>query len=331
MRESVRVRIRNGFTLIELLVVIAIIAILIGLLLPAVQKIREAANRMKCSNNMKQIALGAHNYQSTYGYLPPGFLGPNPGTSAGAAYTGNEQAVGTLPFLLPYIEQDNIYRAMTSGSVPMDLMNPNVASPSWWNYAESWAAAQTKINTFLCPSENTNQTATLAVAYLWPTSGNACCYGSAFNNAASVGALGKTNYLAVAGYVNNAGDPYKGYFGDRTQNPIESAQDGSSNTLMFGEVMTNPAQAWGAAPSPKLAWTWMSSPPIAAGWGGVLVTPQTDYFYRFSSNHSGVVMFAMGDGAVRALKKPTVWPTIVWASATNDGNVFDYGTIGNGN
>jgi len=315
--------------LIELLVVIAIIAILIGLLLPAVQKIREAANRMKCSNNLKQIVLGAHNYQSTYGYLPPGFLGPNPAANGGTASTGNEQALGTLPFLLPYIEQDNVYRAMTSGSVPQDLVNPNVGSPPWWNYAESWAAAQTKINTFLCPSDSTSSSATLAVAYLWPTSGGACCYGAAFSDSASVAALGKTNYLAVAGYTNGPTDAYPGYFGDRTQTTIESAQDGSSNTLMFGEVMTNPAQAWGGAPSPKLAWTWMSSPPVAAGWGGILQTPQTDYFYRFSTSHTGVVLFAMGDGAVRPLKKPTVWPTIVWASATNDGKVYDFSTIGN--
>src|SRR5215204_4070354 len=103
---------RRGFTLIELLVVIAIIAILIGLLLPAVQKVREAANRMKCSNNLKQLGLGLHNYQTTNGYFPPGAVT----SSTAAGPTRLRQKLGiTTPsnhswsvFLLPYIEQDNL-------------------------------------------------------------------------------------------------------------------------------------------------------------------------------------------------------------------------------
>ena len=320
---------RVAFTLIELLVVIAIIAILIGLLLPAVQKVREAAARSSCSNNLKQIALGAHNYQGTYDHLPPGFLGPFPASNSGGPFTGNEQALGTLPLLLPYIEQGNVYNVMTSGSVPQALVNPRLASPPWWSYAESWAAAQTQIKTFVCPSDATSNQAAIAVAYLWPTSGGGCCIGSGFNTPAAVTALGKTNYAGSAGWINSPTDTFTGYFTNRSQTKIEGAMDGSSNTILFGEVAANPAQVWGPSPSPRVAWTWMASPPIATGWGGILNTPQTDFFYEFSSGHTGVVQFAMGDASVRSLRKPTTQPNIVFASGINDGRVVDMTTLGN--
>src|SRR5262249_22199830 len=112
-------RSRKGFTLIELLVVIAIIAILIGLLLPAVQKVREAAARMQYANNLHQIALAAHNYVDSYQKLPPASQVPY------AQYNNDSNLQMEMPFgpnwavlLLPYIEQDNLYKQSNAASYP---------------------------------------------------------------------------------------------------------------------------------------------------------------------------------------------------------------------
>src|SRR5436305_1055510 len=111
---------RRGFTLIELLVVIAIIAILIGLLLPAVQKIREAANRMSCSNKLKQLGLAAHNYNDTNGRMPDGVQLAGTLNATGfdnklSAYRTPGFGPNWAVFLLPYIEQGNLYQQFAAG------------------------------------------------------------------------------------------------------------------------------------------------------------------------------------------------------------------------
>jgi prepilin-type N-terminal cleavage/methylation domain-containing protein/prepilin-type processing-associated H-X9-DG protein len=142
---SVSSKRRHGFTLIELLVVIAIIAVLIGLLLPAVQKVREAANRMSCSNNLKQIGLALHNYENTYGSLPPwgSDFGYNPRP---ANPLGNQrQGHSALGMILPFIEQENVIRIAHPGASVIDPIN---WPPNWGTSL----AGQTKVKTFMCPS-----------------------------------------------------------------------------------------------------------------------------------------------------------------------------------
>src|SRR5262245_10843060 len=124
---------RKGFTLIELLVVISVISILIGLLLPAVQKVREAAARIQCQNNLHQIGLALHNYHDAKQAFPPGYVATVPYTDGA---TDTTPGWGWAAYLLPYIEQDNLFRQL-------NFNQPVQNSP----------AIQTMVKPYLCPSD----------------------------------------------------------------------------------------------------------------------------------------------------------------------------------
>ncbi|QVL34890.1 DUF1559 domain-containing protein [Telmatocola sphagniphila] len=216
---------RSGFTLIELLVVIAIIAILIGLLLPAVQKVREAAARMKCSNNLKQMILAAHNYESALGVLPPAYRG----NSIGGAPQYFD-LWGTIALMTPYLEQTAVYNSIDLTQTMYQLTPPY--------YINSVTAVQTFVPIFTCPSDKGQAVET--GVYVPPgvplaPSNYAFCLGTGTTT-------GRTGWL---------GSPYDadGVFYAQSKVRITDITDGTSNTAAASERTLGDGQDDGSVAS----------------------------------------------------------------------------------
>jgi prepilin-type N-terminal cleavage/methylation domain-containing protein len=297
MQPGVR-RHRGAFTLIELLVVIAIIAILIGLLLPAVQKVRDAAAKTQCQNNLKQIALAAANYESAQRTLPPGYLGEMP--NLGAQPTLGYQYVGLLVYLLPFVEQQTVYQQLVQG-LPNDYFSVSKGYSGWWNYSGPWSVRNTRIPTFICPADDPNPAiTTFAVEAMWLKPGLWDLEVFYFGDPNIDPYLGKTNYLGVAGYsgISTGNDQFSGVFCNRSSVSIPQATggDGTANTLFFGELVGDSDTG-----TQQYAMSWMGIGCFPVGFG--LPTGPTSVWANFSSKHTGVVQFAMGDGSVHGIRK----------------------------
>jgi len=329
-------RVRRGFTLIELLVVIAIIAVLIGLLLPAVQKVREAAARMSCSNNLKQIGLALHNYHDANGTFPAGTEERCPaniafGSNAGCTYYANWSIS-----ILPYIEQGNLANLY-------DYTKPNYMP----GFTNNMAAVQTKIKVFICPSD-TRGGELYAPETLAPdgsaNDGSFKYAGSSYRAMTGVGiytdtyqgltvdtdTLGGYWYEAVAAAKGNT--KYKdasgklmdptGMFHTDNQTGLKPTRltgipDGTSSTVMVGEkhFSTHPSRGpgWGVsfnlyskgAVYPYTALNANMPLQLSADYDLCASKMNANYCkYGWASLHSGgQIQFVFADGSVKGLQK----------------------------
>jgi prepilin-type N-terminal cleavage/methylation domain-containing protein/prepilin-type processing-associated H-X9-DG protein len=250
-------RTRHAFTLIELLVVIAIIAVLIGLLVPAVQKVREAANRTQCINNLKQMGVALHHYHGSYKRFPPGFvsklLDPNwklPAGDCNAFPPESGPGWSFFAFMLPFLEQDNLYR-----QIKFDLP---VSDPA------NAAARRTPVATFLCPSDAGFRVVNVTTCGSPPQPANTpkpLADGAMSSYVGCLGGGDGNNPDPLFGCYEY--QPFNGVFHRNSKVRVADITDGTSQTIGIGERSSTFVESiWaGVVPTSQMVYN-QSKPPV---------------------------------------------------------------------
>ncbi|MFO0847049.1 MAG: DUF1559 domain-containing protein [Gemmataceae bacterium] len=313
-----RARGPSGFTLIELLVVIAIVAILIGLLLPAVQKVREAAARMTCSNNLKQQILGMHNYAAAFDHYPPAIK--NDAKQPYDYFPG--WGWGTL--VLPFVEQEPLYKALDPDGRPFGPQVSYVtARPTHTD-----GLGQTRLRVFRCPSDPAPDLNGFRLGV--STAGGG--YQPDPN-----GPFALSNYRAICGTdaapggVFVANQDRNGVMWQNSKVRFTDISDGTSNTVVVGECVFEPDPKK-AGDQPKWAAVWAGH----TGYfnGGVRISDTMWHLdeasakingeasQAFGSRHPGGAFFGFGDGSVRLFRDGVDPGLVKWLGCRNDGKVI---------
>jgi prepilin-type N-terminal cleavage/methylation domain-containing protein/prepilin-type processing-associated H-X9-DG protein len=324
---------RSGFTLIELLVVIAIIAVLIALLLPAVQAAREAARRAQCTNNLKQIALAANNYESTNTALPPAACSSLDYTKTQPYYRDN---FSSFVRLLPYTEQAPIYNAVNFYMTYANLENRTVAG--------------TQLSMLVCPSDTNIQPQVISSS-------------NGFSASNWDGLTAPGTYLAYySSYSGNQGTFWSNYYiGSKGGTQVQSQQngsividqavtiagitDGTSNTFIYGEkahgyfavydkTYQNSDTVWSSGLYFDTMFTTTYPPNLpTANAPGLSLNGSISYAYYFATDatsyHPGGLNFAFVDGSVRFIKNTIQSWTFMTGNADSYGDAIPDGTTYN--
>jgi prepilin-type processing-associated H-X9-DG protein len=307
---TVSKRMPNAFCLTELIVVTSILFLLVAMILPTIQRVREAANLLACANHLRQLGLAAHHYHQDYVSLPPGYLGPSiQNQTDRAKYTKEGQWVGHLPMLLPYLERRELFDRL---QIQWGLRDVSPILWSWRDvdqspHIDNYSTGMITTRLFTCPS----------TPPYYPTAGDpdpaaggtllgihvyndkrdplTSYWLGDYIKAEQFKYLARTNYLGVAGCGTGDNPDYcrwQGVYTNRSKTTLGQItnHDGASNTLLYGE----------SSQLEKFDISWIGGGALGTYQG--LKRSSAATFTSFSSCHSAGVQFCFADGSVRLLR-----------------------------